>query len=199
MKKILLLFMSFLLLEACSSESVEDFGLEPEKQSDYVVTIDEAEKDLLCLLTDMNAGMPPTRSGEGRRISNKFSLGTPAATHSEEEQEPYVHIFNFEDEEGFAIMSGDERVPSLLAALTFDGSLCPESEIDNPGLAIFLSNLDAYYEECIVAAAVIGGGTGEPEPTDFDQSRVIYGPLENFFTASFDGILSGQMASTQSV
>ena len=182
MNKFHFLLILILLLAGCTSESMRENEILPEETPDYTVPIEAAEKDLLSLLADLDAQAHPTRSGGGRRIASKFSLGTPVATRSaEEEQEPYVHIFNFENEEGFAIMSGDERVPSLLA-LTFDGSLYPETEIDNPGLALFLSNLDAYYEECVSTFGFIGG-ISDDDPMMMDQSGVGYGPLVNFYTA----------------
>ncbi len=113
----------------------------------------KAEADLLSMLNEMTFQSVATRSGTPRRIAERYSLGTPAGPRSEagDSPEPYLHIFNFENEEGFAILSGDERVPSLLT-LTCGGSLRPDREIDNPGLAIFLERLPAYYEQQIALA-----------------------------------------------
>ncbi len=155
-----LVFVRSFIRGGCSSESIVDQPVVPEPpvveaevQPDYTVTQQEAEADLLSMLNEMTFQSVATRSGTPRRIAERYSLGTPAGTRSEagDSPEPYLHIFNFENEEGFAILSGDERVPSLLT-LTCGGSLRPDREIDNPGLAIFLERLPAYYEAQIALA-----------------------------------------------
>ena len=43
-------------------------------------------------------------------------------------------------------MSGDKRVPSLIA-ITESGNLTEDEEIDNPGVALFLEGMENLYED----------------------------------------------------
>lgn len=52
-------------------------------------------------------------------------------------------MFNFTNDEGYALVSGDTRVPDILA-FAEKGHLDPAEGIDNPGLAIFLANTETY-------------------------------------------------------
>ena len=56
-----------------------------------------------------------------------------------------LDLYYPEDNKGFAIMSGDKRVPPLLA-ITFEGELAPDTEVSNPGLITFLANAENYYK-----------------------------------------------------
>lgn len=169
---------------SCAKEGLgEDFQDAPEPNSEFVhaVSIDEAETQLVGLLSDMEEAA--TRSGEvfaPRKIVSRYSTGTPVATRTEGEIEPYVHVFNFENNDGFAIMSGDDRVDPLLA-LTFSGELTPETEVENPGMIIFLSNMEELY-------------TNEIKSYDEASSRVasagnreVYGPWKSWYYGMHGG------------
>ena len=122
----------------------------------HEVTQAEARENLEKLLLEMK--IPSTRGGDAMQIppiTSVYTRGKAAlATRAGEEVEPYFHIFNFGDNEGFAIMSGDDRVEPLLA-LTFEGELTPETEIDNPGFEIAYSRMEDYYVERIGVADTI--------------------------------------------
>lgn len=102
--------------------------------------MEEAQYQLENILSQLESTVATKNGFSKRRIANKFSLGSPrSALTKSTENEPYVHVFNFENEEGFAIMSGDIGIPPLVA-LTSKGSISPNDTIDNPGLIIFLTN-----------------------------------------------------------
>ncbi|MBR5863741.1 MAG: C10 family peptidase [Alistipes sp.] len=132
----------------------------------HEVTQVEARENLEKLLLKMK--IPSTRGGDAMQIppiTSVYTRGKAAlATRAGEEVEPYFHIFNFGDNEGFAIMSGDDRVEPLLA-LTFKGELTPETEIDNPGFEIAYSRMEDYYVERIgVADTIPSIGFDDPIP-----------------------------------
>ena len=112
----------------------------------HEVTQAEARENLEKFLLEMK--IPSTRGGDAMQlppITSVYTRGKATlATRAGEAVEPYFHIFNFGDNEGFAIMSGDDRVEPLLA-LTFEGELTPETEIDNPGFEIAYSRMEDYY------------------------------------------------------
>ena len=151
------MFFWFLALMFCAVSCADNANFEPEnaqiekreqlrEKLSHEVTQAEARENLEKFLLEMK--IPSTRGGDAMQIppiTSVYTRGKAAlATRAGEEVEPYFHIFNFGDNEGFAIMSGDDRVEPLLA-LTFKGELTPETEIDNPGFEIAYEKMEEYY------------------------------------------------------
>lgn len=121
-----------------------------------------------------------TRSGTDSRrriIRDSYSVNIrKGGTRAAEDEDPLIHIFNFTDDKGFAIMSGDVRVPSLIA-LTDSGSLYLEKEISDPGMALFLQGMDCLYIDNI---AVDNGGITDIElPGGGSTGYAVYGDWKN--------------------
>ena len=146
-----------LALMICTFVSCADnANFEPEEQAQereqlreklsHEVTQAEARVKLEKMLPNLK--LPSTRGGDTNSlppITSVYTTGKAAvATRAGEEVEPYFHIFNFGDNEGFAIMSGDDRVEPLLA-LTFKGELSPETEIDNSNFEFAYEKMEEYY------------------------------------------------------
>ena len=136
---------------SCAEKEQFEQELQTQKREQYKeklsheVTQTEALENLEKLLTKLN--IPSTRGGDRKLppITSVYTTGKAAEmTRAGEAVEPYFHIFNFGDEEGFAIMSGDDRVEPLLA-LTFKGELTPETEIDNSGFEFAYEKMEEYY------------------------------------------------------
>lgn len=122
-----------------------------QKMPDNKITIEEAQQDLEKLLNDLYGGR--TRNGESviRTIENAFSLtvGNPL-TRSGKNSSEDIYVFNFSDNKGYAIMANDKSVPSLLA-LCEEGHLSKDDEIDNPGVVLFLENIENnYYKKPVI-------------------------------------------------
>lgn len=66
----------------CSSEftEIQPATPAPADDPDYVITLAEAEADLLSILNDKNFQAPTTRNGGARRIADRFSLGSPVSS-----------------------------------------------------------------------------------------------------------------------
>lgn len=137
-------FFSFCLLSvlvACVRfVDIDDNSSSAIHYSGTQVSIDEAEQ---VLLASLDVLFPSSRSGVQRTIESRYSSGG-FATRSGGTDSPLVHIFNFNDNLGFAIMSGDRRVEPIIC-ITEKGHLEPDTVIDNPGMAMYLSNMDTYY------------------------------------------------------
>ena len=108
------------------------------------VSIEEAESMLLRIMGNMENSATKSAVDIKRTISDKYSITVGNGTKSNEGA--MIHIFNFDDECGFAIMSGDRRAEPLLA-YALSGSLNEGDTIDNPGLAIYMSRLDDYFAD----------------------------------------------------
>lgn len=138
-------FLIFLfLIFACNKEVPEGRSNASLYQNEFsnVVSIDEAERELFSF---MSSGGLETKGCKARTVVNRYSTGVPLTTKAmSTEAQPYVHIFNFNNNKGFAIVSGDKRVSPILC-ITDEGSLNEDSVINDPLLLIQLSNLDTYY------------------------------------------------------
>ena len=170
-----IIFFAAVVFVACSND-VEDSMPVPAKEEEavindnpYAVTIDEAEKILEQFLANENEQV--TKGGgvaHQRRIKSRYTTGgnksVTRSANGEEvtTEEPVLHIFNFENNEGFAVMGGDRRGAPMLA-LTESGELTPGMTIDNPGMASALAHAEAVYRQMIVEAGcdtvVISNGT----------------------------------------
>lgn len=103
---------------------------------DYHRSIEDAQKDLMDILGVVDGNN--SRTSTTRSIDNIYTRNfSDNASRSANWQD--VYIFNFSNEQGFAIMSTDTRIPSLLA-LANNGNLNENDTIDNPGLELFLSS-----------------------------------------------------------
>lgn len=111
---------------------------------DEYVTIEEAREELENLLEDFSTLSKSNGFFSSKKISNAFTLTSskPSISKSSKEDTTLIHVFNFEDEGGFAIMAATRKMPSLLA-ITESGNLDTAKAIDNPGLIMFLNRLEA--------------------------------------------------------
>lgn len=154
--KILILFLLVVIVAACNEEEVVtpniegnlhecDSSIETNKivSSNYV-SIKEAREDLESLLKDLSSLSKSSGSFSTKRIANAYTLKSAKTSISKSsiEDSTAIHVFNFEDDGGFAIMSATRDMPSLLA-ITDGGNLDTNEVIDNPGLILFLNCLEA--------------------------------------------------------
>lgn len=114
-------------------------------QSNTFVSMDQAEEEVLKLVSIVDGD---TKGRQSRRIAERFSIGGPdAETKSEDGEDPLVYVFNFEDEQGFALASGDNRMPPVLC-LTDEGHLSDTTSINEGALAM-LSIIDTDYRMAV--------------------------------------------------
>ena len=126
--------------------------------SPFAISIDEAQKTLEEILAKEDGQGSATRGAQHqRRIKNRFAsrsnkMATRSAGDSNQESEnPLLYVFNFEDNEGFAVMGADKRGAPLLA-LVESGEFTPGMTTDNLGFAISMSQAVAAYSQMIVEA-----------------------------------------------
>lgn len=166
--KLLLIVIATALMCSCSKINTPDLTNQDEMVTTCDISLDEAEVELMSF---MDAFDPMTRNGERRSILNKYSVGGKIGTRSDDfEETPLIHIFNFNDNKGYAILAGDRRMPSILC-ITDEGNLDKDLTSDNPGLLVAMSDIDTYYRLM----------TGMPV-TDLDGNIV---PYEQYATDLF--------------
>lgn len=129
---------------------VQDEQIVNEVIQSNVITLEEARKDLESLLKDFSS--LSKRGGDdfsSKKISDGFTLKSDKRSISkstEETPEAKIHVFNFENNGGFAIMSATRDMPELLA-ITEGGSIDTNQVIDDPGLITFLSGLEGKIKD----------------------------------------------------
>ncbi len=163
MKKIngflLFSFISLILIQGCTKNE-KDFieSTTVAQEPSTYVSVEQATSNLLKFMDEFDM---QTRSGKPREITEIITLGGFSETRSAEfsEGQPLVYLFNFSDNKGYALVSGDTRVHDILAFVE-SGRLDPAKGIDNPGLAIFLSNADTYYQ--LKTRLPVYNDSGEP-------------------------------------
>lgn len=131
-----------------------------ETENPFAVTIDEAEQTLMEILAKEQ--QQTTRSDgttHERRIKSRYTTGgnrtVTRSADGEEivEEHPVVHIFNFENNEGFAVMGGDKRGAPMLA-LTGKGHLIPGMRTDNFGFIVSLARAEEVYRQQIIRSRI---------------------------------------------
>ena len=157
-------FLAITTFSACSNDVEESMPIPAEEKeivtnnNPYAITIDEAEKILEQFLANENEQV--TKGGgiaHKRRIKNRYTTGgNKTVTRSANgddvaTEEPVLHIFNFENNEGFAVMGGDKRGAPMLA-LTESGEFTPGATIDNPGMSMSLARAEAVNRQMIIEA-----------------------------------------------
>lgn len=177
------LFISSLLVSCTNDIELGDLSSNEDKSNSYAISLNEAKSDLESLLYDLD-GVYSRSFGDSkhRKIKSSYSiLLNSQISRAEESDSTIIHVFNFENNEGYAIMSGDSRLPSLIS-LTDSGSLEEDEEIEDPGVAIFLEGMDNLYNERShnlqndYMIDVLGGGSSGDSS---GQSYDVYEKWEN--------------------
>lgn len=145
------------------------------------ISLESATNDLINLIHDIESYGTRDGMSQPRKIGTAYTLSSQAKTRSDSTA-PLAYIINFENNQGYAIMSADERMPSLLCFVE-NGNLSPNDTIQNPGELIFFQGLDDYYQRKIKGFNPIDkldtGIASHPVYNIDDGPYVIYGPWEN--------------------
>lgn len=152
------------ILTACTSqEPAAPAVAADETQSDApthssIRTVDEAAavaRHSLSMLPQSDSRSGITRSFD----KNAVKVATRQSQSRSGETDTLMYVFNFDDNQGFAVVAADSRVKPLIA-VTEMGCYDPDSIPDNPGLAMYMDAAETLLSN--VADGVIGGG-GNPK------------------------------------
>lgn len=93
-----------------------------------------------------------------------------------------MYVFNYEDNQGFAVVSANKSTEALIA-VTEQGTYNEETETNNPGLALYMDMAKSYVARGGAAGnTIIGGGGGTLPLTEYKEEttttvKVNYGPF----------------------
>ncbi len=112
--KLLWMFLVAAVVWSCANEDLEMPQETAPGKTTTKITLEEAQQDLMKLLGDLDKVRSRSEGKLPRTIKEAYSV-TLNPEKSRSDENPEIHVFNFDNEQGFALMSGDERIPSLLA------------------------------------------------------------------------------------
>jgi hypothetical protein len=107
---------------------------------EQIISQAESIIDLLNQQDVTTKAAPKNRAIQDLR---KVTINSNLKTKSGEDETSEVYICNFSDDGGYAIISGDDRVSGVLS-YSGEGNL--QDTIDNPGLAMFLDQVEDYIQ-----------------------------------------------------
>ena len=144
MKKYLFLLLATIMVQSCTNDStcVEKADVSDPTIS-TLVTPEMAIEEVKKFLIEVEC----TRAGFNRRVESVYATGSASVTRNNDvvNDTPLVYVVNFEDNQGFAIVSGDTRVHPILM-MADSGSLPEGAVIDNPGMIAMLSLIETEYK-----------------------------------------------------
>ena len=146
MKKLLLIFVSLVAFCSCENEEF-DFAAPVDVQSEvavdsFYVSFDEA----LAQAEKALAGTTTTRASVvKRKVANHHEFVASRSTRATgDDVEVRFHVINFEDNEGFALVSADSRTTPVYA-YSETGNLDIEDATENTGFGDFMDAATEYY------------------------------------------------------
>ncbi len=171
MKKLMIFIsLAFCIAINPGCNNYQDVEIKTVAEHSTEITIEKARAELELLLDDINE-IKSTKADEERIVSDSYTIyDTNDSTRATEYKKAMMHVFNFQDDKGFALMSASEESPSLYAFVG-KGHLNQGDIIQNPGLGIFLEYLRLTID---------GKEPEEPNIPYYGEYKV-YGNWENIF------------------
>ena len=142
MKKITLLTLLTLILSGCSTEDLPQDTIKNEEKG-YKISPDQAVSSALSYMSLM---FPETRSVQRSHydITPLRRVTTRSPQNDVEYPDTLYYVINFSDDNGFALMGADRRLPRMLA-ISDTGNMNLADTVFNRGLAIFMENISTPY------------------------------------------------------
>lgn len=146
MKKIFLLFFA-VLLSACSYQNVNELEsqLLKKQQTNNIRSIDEAYEIAQKSISLLN-GSDVTRSTSVRKINKgetKVYVKDSRTRSTSFSKDTLMYVFNFEDNQGFAIIAAQKNVEPLLS-ITEKGHYVPGEKTGIEGFDFFVEKAESY-------------------------------------------------------
>lgn len=174
MKKLLLLFFSFILLQTSCSDSFEleqtvEFKQENDLENNFSVGMNEAVIIASQALDRLNNSFVDSRnSSKSRTVKQVLTYPTSQSRVAETS----LYIVNFE-EGGFAIVSADERTTDVYA-LSNEG----EFKLDNVNSAYFMNMITTCFNEEIDSISSQGTDVSIAAEQPAPEGPEIYAKIE---------------------
>ena len=146
--KLISIFALAIMMASCSNQELSDSYLQqPACQHSSNLRSYEEALQIAQVSIGMVDGNTKTRSASSRKISLDDSKVCLAGnkTRSEGNNDTLMYVFNFEDNQGFAIVAAPKNVEGLLA-VTESGYYDPNIESDNENFNLYMKWATKYVE-----------------------------------------------------
>lgn len=171
MKKLFIgLCMVLMSLSCAKDESILSNNIDNDFPSTFV-TPEMALEEVENFLKEVSI---ESRAYAGKTISNIYASRNIESTRSGDVQdiEPFVYVVNFDNNQGYALVSGDTRMQPILAVLD-SGSLPQGTVIDDPNVIMMLSDIETDYRMALgLPVEDIDGNVVTPIGTAEDGSYI---------------------------
>ncbi len=151
MKKLIISATSMLMLivAACSSDEPTPAPTQPIDTEKVVQSLSGTRSiyEAADIARDAIGMLPQGNSRSGARTFNQENVkyGISRSSSRSIGGDTLMYVFNFDDNQGFAVIATDKKVPPLIA-VTELGSYDPEVTPENPGLAIYMDMANNYLK-----------------------------------------------------
>lgn len=150
---IYILLLSVLFFVSCSNETdvTKISDIENAEMLRNFRSLDEAYEVAINSISLLEEEKPDTRTSIQRRICSIDSVYIIKNSNTKSRSifpklDTLIYIFNFDNNEGFAVVSANKETDALLA-VSDSGSIRSMEEIDNPGLSLFMNAAKEYVVE----------------------------------------------------
>ena len=178
MKKLLFVIVAAIAFVACEKEPFVQANDFTERELSNKVSLNQA---LVYAKNSINGIGTSTRSTSRKVKSTEIFVAKPS-TRSVESEEVSFYLINYENNEGYAMVSTDSRTTPVYA-YSDEGNLNPEDFENNPGLKIFLEGAILNYEDEIANCSTYG--IGDRLPIELPDSS--YGDIAKMPIVEYDG------------
>lgn len=157
--KLTSIFALAIMMASCSNQELidSDFQQPSPQQTSSIRSYEEALQIAQASI-QMVDGQTQTRAASPRKISlsdSKVCLGG-GITRSEAENDTLMYVFNFEDNQGFAVVSANKNTEALIA-ITEKGHYDPTVRDQNDGFNLFMDLAKKYVENNRQMGDPVGG------------------------------------------
>jgi hypothetical protein len=164
MKRYFYLLGCVFILFSCESTIDDNVIVEPQDQisesKKFVISQEDAIVELNAVLSiiDSQKGNQGLRSGKQRTIKNVEILRTQVSLRSDiVGMDTLLYLVNFNDNEGFAVLAADSRIPETVLAVIDQGNITPQDFVEGDyhpynnsvdyieGFNLYNKDADDYY------------------------------------------------------
>ena len=162
-------FSAALMMAAACSEPLDEVADEAAPQNDAGILVTLSPEEL-GFLTELSNGTPKISvdsaakvammvMGNGNTLSKRSlsvtAFGTPKSTSltksfTDSDIDTTFYVFNATNDNGFAVISADARIPQQVLAFSETGNI--ELDSDSPTFDVFLDYAQNYAADCIAKA-----------------------------------------------
>ena len=178
--------LSALFITGCVNDGFEEIAVQEKNQQEVVDSFYVSYETALKYARNVLADTMQTRVA-ARSVANHYEYVANKITRSaNDDVEVRFHVINFDDNQGFALVSADSRTTPVYA-YSETGNIDIDNAIENSGFADFMDAAIEYYIMETGLEDSIGGQLLPKDPT-LPLTPVPTNPIQLLPTVQIDGV-----------